>query len=107
MYKYYKKKIPGLSRLRIWTDGDSSTFKGHPNFGKVAPLQDTASPSHLHIPQDVWRTGPMRLAAPRMEKKMLKALRFCIVSSPLIMHVDRRITPGRTPEFRWKGTSGF
>ena len=28
-------KVPGLRRLRVWTDGHTSTYKGFPNFGRM------------------------------------------------------------------------
>lgn len=32
--EHLKNKVPELKRLRVWTDGDSSTYKGFPNFGR-------------------------------------------------------------------------
>jgi hypothetical protein len=29
-------RVPNLKRVRIWTDGDPSTYKGFPNFGRMA-----------------------------------------------------------------------
>jgi hypothetical protein len=33
--EHLKKKVPQLNRLRVWTDGHSSTYKGYPNFGRM------------------------------------------------------------------------
>ena len=30
-----EKKVPNLKRIILWTDGDSSTYKGFPNFGRM------------------------------------------------------------------------
>lgn len=31
-------KVPGLLRLRLWTDGHASTYKGQQNFGRMAEI---------------------------------------------------------------------
>eukprot|EP00617_Octactis_speculum_P017567 CAMPEP_0185746134 /NCGR_PEP_ID=MMETSP1174-20130828/4570_1 /TAXON_ID=35687 /ORGANISM="Dictyocha speculum, Strain CCMP1381" /LENGTH=693 /DNA_ID=CAMNT_0028420557 /DNA_START=187 /DNA_END=2269 /DNA_ORIENTATION=+ len=36
IHERYIEILPNLSELHIWSDGHSSTYKGHPNFGRMA-----------------------------------------------------------------------
>ena len=33
--KHLQTRVPNLKRLRLWTDGHASTYKGYPNFGRM------------------------------------------------------------------------
>ena len=38
---YYKgMQVPGLSRVKVWSDGDPTTYKGRKQFGRTFPLDE-------------------------------------------------------------------